>query len=147
MAKVYTVGHSNRSLSIFINLLKYYNIKVIIDVRRFPKSTKYPHFNRENLSHELNKLSIRYLWLGNLLGGFRRGGYEEYMKTKDYVKGINRLISVIQNTNCNVAIMCSEKLWFKCHRRFISDTLVSEGIEVIHIIDKDKTYRHRLKRV
>ena len=131
----------------FISLLKYYDIKMLVDVRRFPKSTKYPYFNRDRLQHKLDKLGIGYLWLGVLLGGFRKGGYEEYMKTEDYTEGINRLLSAIQNTNCNVAIMCSEKLWFKCHRRFISDTLVSRGIEVIHIIDKGKTYKHRLKRV
>jgi len=147
MAKVYTIGHSNRSLSTFMDLLRYYNIRMLIDVRRFPKSTKYPYFNRDSLQRELDKLGIGYLWLGDLLGGFRRGGYEEYMKTEDYIEGINRLMSVIQNTNCNVAIMCSEKLWFRCHRRFISDTLVGRGIEVIHIIGRGKTYRHRLKRV
>lgn len=147
MAKVYTVGHSNRSLSEFIQLLKQYGIEVIVDVRRFPKSTKYPHFNREILEDELGKYNIKYTWLGDLLGGFRKGGYRNYMLSKDYMEGIRRLISVILRYDNKVAIMCSEKLWFKCHRRFISDTLVSKGIEVNHIIDKNRTSKHKLKRV
>ncbi|OYT51463.1 MAG: hypothetical protein B6U76_11015 [Desulfurococcales archaeon ex4484_217_2] len=147
MAKAYTIGHSNRQLDEFIELLKQYNIKIVVDVRRFPKSTKYPHFNREILEQELKKHSVKYVWLGDLLGGFRKGGYVNYMSSRDYMEGIGRLMSIIFEYDGRTAIMCSEKLWFKCHRRFISDTLVSRGVEIYHIIDRNRVSKHRLKRV
>ena len=137
------MGHSNRSLSIFIDLLNTYGIKAVIDVRRFPSSRKYPWFTRENLSKALEKVGIRYIWLGDLLGGYRKGGYREYMKTIEYKKGIEKLIKYIYEVGGYTAILCSEKLWFRCHRRFISDTLVEKGFEVIHIIDFNKVYRHK----
>ena len=144
---IYTVGHSNRSLMEFIKLLKMYNVKVVVDVRRFPKSTKYPYFNKDNLSQALSKHDIGYLWLGYLLGGYRKGGYENYMKSKDYMNGIRKLIEVLNTYGSGkVAIMCSEKLWFKCHRRFIADTITSMGYTVIHIIDEGTTYKHRLRK-
>ncbi len=145
--RVYTLGHSNRSLNDFIDLLNKYRIRVIVDIRRFPKSTRYPYYNRENLKEILEEKGITYIWLGELLGGYRSGGYKEYMKTKGYREGIRRLIEVIEANKDFVAIMCSERLWFKCHRRFIADTLVELGYEVIHIIDKDKAHTHRKQKL
>ena len=85
---VYTVGHSNRTLGEFISLLKQYRIAVIVDVRRFPTSRRVPWFKRELLMELLPVHGIGYIWLGELLGGFRPGGYEEYMKTEEYWHGI-----------------------------------------------------------
>jgi len=141
--KIYTIGHSNRSLSDFLEIIKRYNIRIIVDVRRFPKSSRYPYYNREELEKVLRENHVDYIWLGDLLGGYRNGGYEEYMKTSDYLRGIEKLLNIIERVEDNIAIMCSEKLWFKCHRRFIANTLVNMGYEVIHIIDKDKVYTHR----
>lgn len=139
---VYTIGHSNRELSILVRILSKYGIRVLIDVRRFPTSRKYPWFNRENLEKSLGIVGIKYIWLGDSLGGYRKGGYNEYMKTEEYSSGIKELID-ISSSKISV-IMCSEKLWFRCHRRLISNTLVEKGLEVIHIIDEDKTYKHRI---
>jgi uncharacterized protein (DUF488 family) len=139
---IYTVGHSNRTLEEFISILEKYEIKVVIDVRRFPTSRKYPWFSKENLKKRFSEIGLEYIWLGDLLGGYRKGGYVNYMKTGDYIRGISTLKNII-NREENVVIMCSEKLWFRCHRRFISDTLSLEGYEVIHIIDHDKTYIHK----
>ncbi len=137
--RVYTIGHSNRSLKEFLDLLDKYHIRVIIDVRRFPKSTRFPYYDKENLERILKDKGITYIWLGELLGGYRSGGYEKYMETKEYREGIRRLVEIIEETKDFVAIMCSERLWFKCHRRFIADTLVKLGYNVIHIIDRNKT--------
>ncbi len=146
--RVYTIGHSNRPLNEFIDLLKRYNIRVVVDVRRFPKSARYPYYNREVLEETLENEGISYVWLGELLGGYRSGGYEEYMKTEGYREGIRKLVEIIERSNKHVAIMCSERLWFRCHRRFIANTLVELGYDVIHIIDKDKVYVHkRQKRI
>jgi len=143
---VYTVGHSNRGLEELINLLKRYGIRVIIDIRRFPTSRKYPHFNRENLSRSLEGVGIKYFWLGNELGGFREGGYEKYMASNEWLRGYEHLLKLLEEfKDTNIALMCSERLWFKCHRRFISDALVRDGFKVIHIIDAERVYVHKLR--
>jgi len=59
------------------------------------------------------------------------------------MKGVEKLLEIVKKTKGNVVIMCSEKLWFKCHRKFISNTLVSKGLTVIHIIDFSRTYVHK----
>jgi len=142
---VYTIGHSNRSIEEFVNILKRYNIKLVIDVRRFPTSRKYPWFNRDFLEKYLKNLDIGYVWLGEYLGGFREGGYENYMKTEQYRYGISLLVRYIENLDHGFCtIMCSERLWFRCHRRYISNTLVEFGYDVIHIIDIDKVQKHRV---
>lgn len=95
---VYTVGHSNRSLDEFLRLLQKYGITLIIDIRRFPKSRKYPHFNKEYLENILSDSNLKYMWLGDLLGGYRKEGYREYMKTRQYQKGIEKLVKIIEKT-------------------------------------------------
>ncbi|MCD6514519.1 MAG: DUF488 domain-containing protein [Candidatus Odinarchaeota archaeon] len=139
---IFTVGHSNRSFEELIRILKKYNIETIVDVRSFPTSKKYPWFNRESLEIELPKFKIKYIWLKDL-GGYRRGGYEKYQESEQYKIALDDLISLAKESR--VAIMCAEKLWFKCHRRFISNDLVRRGIEVIHIIDLKRTQKHKLK--
>jgi len=141
---IYTIGHSTRSIDEFIDLLKQYNIALIIDVRRFPGSKKYPHFNREILDKVLGERSIKYFWLGELLGGFRKGGYETYTETEEFRKGIENLIQIMKQGT--IAVMCAEIVWFRCHRRYISDKLVQLGYEMVHIIDGKRTYVHKLKK-
>jgi len=144
--RVYTLGHSNRSLNEFINILLRYKISVVVDVRRFPSSRRYPYFSRETLERVLSNLGIKYVWLGDLLGGFRSSGYESYIKSEEFRRGFEELIKIIKEINQGyVAILCRERLWFKCHRRFISNELTKYGIEVIHIIEQGKTYKHKIK--
>ncbi|OYT28683.1 MAG: hypothetical protein B6U95_03705 [Thermofilum sp. ex4484_82] len=148
IVEVYTIGHSNRSLKDFIEILNYYRIGVVIDIRRFPTSSKYPHFKKEVLKAELENKGISYVWLGEELGGFRSGGYRQYMKSEEYKAGIRKLSKIIIDSSkkgLKIALMCSEKLWFKCHRRHISDTLLGMGYSVVHIIDKEKTYVHKTR--
>ncbi len=147
VVEVYTIGHSNRSLEEFLEILEEYRIGVVVDVRRFPSSRKYPHFRKEDLERALKEKNIRYIWLGDKLGGFRPGGYESYMKTVDFKNGFSFLLRIIkENKDEKIAIMCRERLWFKCHRRFISDILVWLGYRVVHIIGKDKIYVHKKSR-
>ncbi len=138
---IYTIGHSNRTLEDLITILSKYGVKILVDIRRFPTSRKYPWFRRERLEHTLKVNGIKYIWMGEDLGGYREGGYKKYMASSRYLEGIDRLIDISRKDV--TAIMCSEKLWFRCHRRHISDTLVSKGLRVIHIIEIDKTYTHR----
>jgi len=137
---IYTIGHSNRSLDKFIDILKFFRIETLIDVRRFPKSIYNPQFNKENLNIILHQNNIEYFWIEKL-GGFRKGGYLEYMNSKEFKEGLKRLIEIAKKKKS--AIMCAEILWFKCHRRFISEKISSLGFKIIHIYDKNKIYEHK----
>ena len=142
---MYTVGHSNRTIDEFLRLLRKYDIKIVVDVRRFPTSSKYPHFSLENLRKILKSEGIRYIWLGDKLGGYRSGGYLKYMKCNIFKRGLEELIRIIETCKVNLAIMCSEKFWFKCHRRFIANELVRRGYKVIHIVNSERTKVHKFK--
>jgi len=138
---VYTVGHSNRSLEELLALLRKHGVEVVVDVRRWPKSSKFPHFNATQLKEVLEHEGFRYVWLGSELGGYREGGYERYMETEDFKRGLEALEALAREGV--VAVLCAERLWFRCHRRFIADALVRDGFRVIHIVDEGRVYEHR----
>jgi len=140
---IFTIGHSNRTLDEFLHILQKYGVELIVDVRRFPTS-KWEWFKKENLREELNKRSISYEYLGDLLGGFRKGGYGKHMKTQEFKKGLKRVKEFARNHR--VAIMCSEKIVFKCHRRFIARPLQRRGIRVVHIVDSERAFELSLLR-
>ena len=137
--KIYTIGHSNRSIDEFIQLLKQYEIKCIVDVRRFPTS-KFEEYKKENLEAILNRNGIKYFHLANL-GGFR-GGYEKWMLSKEWKETYQKLKEIA--SNCIVAILCAEKLPFKCHRRYIARALKKDGWEVLHIISQDRVWKEKI---
>jgi uncharacterized protein (DUF488 family) len=138
--KVYTIGHSNRSYADFNKILKTYNINLVIDVRKIPKSTRFPHFTKENLETQLPKNKIDYIHLQEL-GGYKKEGYQTFSQTKEYFDAINKLIAIIANKTAS--IFCSEILWWRCHRRYIAKTLVEKRIQVTHIIDLNQTQEHK----
>jgi uncharacterized protein (DUF488 family) len=126
----------------FIDVLKAHDIKRVVDVRRFPGSKKFPHFNKDNIEKVLPQNGIEYFYLGDLLGGFRKEGYKNYTKTRKFKEGIKKLLNIAKSAK--VAIMCTEALWFRCHRRYISDELSKLDHDVIHIIDGKRIYEHRI---
>jgi len=128
--KVYTIGYAEREISDFINILKKHNVTVLVDIRRFPKS-KYPAFEKENLKSILEKNGLKYVFLGESLGGFVKGGYEKYMKTQKFRDGFKVLLNLIEKET--VMLMCREKKAKYCHRRFIANLLEKLGIKVIHL--------------
>jgi len=134
--KVWTIGHSNRSIETFLELLKEHNIKVLVDVRSFPTS-KIEHFKREEMERWLPQQGIEYVWLGKELGGYRRGGYKAHMRTKLFREGIKRLLEIAALKR--TCIMCMEPNPKYCHRRFISSQLERKGVKVVHIIAKGQT--------
>lgn len=138
--KIYTIGHSNRSMKEFLRLLKKYGIVTIVDVRRFPTS-KIDIFKKENMKKWLLARGIEYLHLEEL-GGYR-GGYEEWMKNRRWKESYETLKEIASKGR--VAIMCAERLPFRCHRRFIAMKLKSDGWEVIHIIDENKVWEEKRK--
>lgn len=134
---IYTFGHSNYSIEKIREILDFYAIDVVVDVRRFPTS-KFSWLKREELEKKFGK---KYIYLGDKLGGFREGGYEQYMQTAEFKEGIDELMRLAMGRR--IAVMCSEKLWFRCHRRFIAQEIAARGFPVSHIVEfKDNIDRN-----
>jgi len=143
LRRIFTIGHSNRSADEFVKLLKEFGIRAVIDVRRFPTS-KHEHFKRERLQEILCEHGIKYFYLGDKLGGFRSGGYRSFMKTEEFLSGLEELERIAKKEVA--AIMCAERFPWRCHRRFISMALEERGWEVLHIIDNDRIWRPKRRR-
>ena len=153
--RVWTIGHSTRTIDVFISLLEEQGIRLLADVRSLPGSTRHPQFNKETLADSLGKVGIRYEHFPEL-GGRRKArsdsrntawrnasfrGYADYMETEEFHKGIERLLDLASKSGPS-AIMCAEAVWWRCHRGLISDYLKACGIEVLHIVDANKTEPH-----
>jgi uncharacterized protein (DUF488 family) len=153
--RIWTIGHSTRTIEEFIAALEAHGIKLLVDVRSLPGSKRYPQFNRERLAESLKEHGIRYEHFPEL-GGRRKPrpdsrnvawrnasfrGYADYMETAEFRKGVDRLLDLADEAG-PTAIMCAEALWWRCHRSLISDFLKARGIEVIHIIDANKSDPH-----
>lgn len=142
---IYTVGHSTRKMEGLKKLLNIHGIKNLVDVRHSPYSKKFPWFNTDKLEKSLAKEGINYIWIEEL-GGFRKGGYREYRKTGEYKKGIEKILYLVQNSSSGpTAIMCAEYKWWKCHRRYISDTLKDLGFLLKHIMNENRVDAHKKK--
>jgi len=155
MKRIWTIGHSTRTIGDFIAALKGNKIKLLADVRLLPGSKRYPQFNKDSLADSLGRAGIRYEHFPEL-GGRRKPkldsrntawrndafrGYADYMETKEFHKGIERLLNLGDEIG-PPAIMCAEAVWWRCHRGLISDFLKARGIEVIHIFDANKMEPH-----
>jgi len=138
----------------FIHTLESFEIQVLVDVRSFPGSRRYPQFNKENLRNALTTAGIEYLHFPKL-GGRRRArpdslnmawrnesfrGYADYMETKEFEAGMSRLLTIVAEKRA--AIMCAEAIWWRCHRSLISDYLKAKRVKVIHILSLRKSQEH-----
>jgi uncharacterized protein (DUF488 family) len=146
---VFTIGHSTRSIDAFTTLLGEAEIDLCVDVRSIPRSRMNPQFNTEILPVSLAAVGIDYRHL-RALGGRRgrQGGdapspnglwrnaafrnYADYAMTAPFRAGLDDLLALAQTRRC--AIMCAEAVWWRCHRRIITDYLLAEGIPVAHIM-------------
>jgi uncharacterized protein (DUF488 family) len=130
-------------------------IELLADVRSWPGSKRYPQFNKETLAGSLNAHGIHYEHFPEL-GGKRKPkpdsrntvwrnasfrGYADHMETEEFHKGVKRLLNCASEAG-PAAIMCAEAVWWRCHRSLVSDYLKSRGIEVMHILDANKTEPH-----
>jgi len=141
-AMVFTVGHSNHPLAVFLDLLTTSGITTVIDVRSRPRSGYAPHFNRETLEPALAERRIAYSFMGNSLGGmpsdprfYDAEGYVLYFQvaaTDDFQVGIVRVIELASKER--VAVMCGEEDPIACHRRLLVGRVLAErGVELVHI--------------
>ncbi len=137
---VYTLGTSTRSLEEFIQLLTSHSVGVVIDVRRFP-SSRFEHFRREKMEGLLPEAGIEYIYLGEELGGYRRGGYKNFTATSQFQTGLRKLKEIARKRN--TAIICAERFPWRYHRRFIALELEKRGWQVSHIIDKGRNWMPR----
>jgi uncharacterized protein (DUF488 family) len=154
---LFTIGHSTHPLDRFLALLAQQNIEALLDVRRFPGSRKHPHFNRDNFAPALQKAGVEYHWLEALGGrrpkqrdespnlglesrGFRN--YADYMLTAEFQEGVARLLEVARQKR--TAIMCAEGLFWRCHRRLVSDLLTAIGVRVQHMMPTGDVRPHQL---
>ncbi len=128
---IYDIGHSTRSKEVFISILKKHSIELVIDVRRFPRSRKFPHFDREVMEDYLLREGIDYVWMGEKLGGFRKGGYEEWSRTESFAQGIEELEKMALKKK--IVILCAEGFYMRCHRRFILERMRRRGWKIKHL--------------
>lgn len=151
---IWTVGHSTRSWEEFIALLRVHRIDAIADVRRFPGSRRYPWFASESLADTLPEEGIAYRWLPQL-GGRRRAvpdspngawrnaafqGYADHMASAEFAEGLQALLALAAARR--TAMMCAEAVWWRCHRRLVSDLLQHRGWQVLHIVDPRPAQEH-----
>jgi len=138
---IYSLGTSNRGFEEFVNLLKSYAIEMVVDVRSFPTS-KFQHFERESLLQSLGGQGFGYYYLGKELGGYRKGGYEAYTQTLEYRVGLELLERMA--SRCRCAILCAERLPWRCHRRFIGRSLQERDWKVVHILEEEKIWEDKI---
>jgi uncharacterized protein (DUF488 family) len=145
---LFTLGHSNRSFDDLLDVLRSHGIAVLVDIRTIPRSRANPQFNGDVLGPALAEAGIRYVplrSLGGLRGKTRRDGpspndgwelesfrnYADYAQTPAFREGLRQLIAIASREP--TAIMCAEMLWWRCHRRIVTDHLLARGVPVVHL--------------
>ena len=155
----FTIGHSNRSLEDFVALLRQNEIGLVADIRKIPMSRTNPQFNKETLPGALAGHGIAYDHIAALAG--RRGktrdlpadlngfwtndsfhNYADYALSDDFRAGLDHLISEGRERRC--AMMCSEALWWRCHRRIVTDHLIARAETVFHIMGNGRVEPARM---
>jgi uncharacterized protein (DUF488 family) len=153
--RIWTIGHSTLAIDHFISLLKENGVKLLVDVRAWPGSKRYPQFNKDALAESLNAHGIRYEHFPEL-GGKRKSkpdsrntawrnasfrGYADYMEAEQFQKGIERLLDIAAKVG-PTAMMCAEAVWWRCHRSLVADYLKARGVEVLHVLGANKVEPH-----
>ena len=154
--RLYTIGHSTRTLDELVALLRAHDVSILADIRTIPRSRHNPQFEAESLRAALARRRIRYVHLP-ALGGLRRArkdspnggwrnasfrGYADYMLTEDFERGLAELQALTGEGT--VAVMCAEAVPWRCHRSLVADALTVRGAHVEDIIGPGQSHPHRL---
>lgn len=149
----YTVGHSTRTIEEFVELLQTAEVTLVIDIRTIPKSRTNPQYNKDTLPERLAAFNIGYEYIDEL-GGLRSKSkdvqasvnsfwqnqsfhnYADYTLTKSFCNGLAHMIRLGRQQRC--VMMCSEAVWWRCHRRIVADYLIARGESVFHLMVKNK---------
>ncbi|HLH19874.1 MAG TPA: DUF488 domain-containing protein [Bryobacteraceae bacterium] len=153
-----TVGHSNRSIDEFIEILRAHRVDTVADVRTVPRSRHNPQFNREALPGSLAAAGIEYVHMPGL-GGLRHPrkdsvnkgwrnlsfrGYADYMQTPEFAQALDELLRLASGRR--VAAMCAEAVPWRCHRSLIADAAAARGVEAEHLMSAAKSEPHRMTK-
>ena len=154
---LYTIGHSTHPIEVFLGLLGQHEIRTLVDVRSFPSSRRWPQFNHHELEASVQERGVCYRWC-KALGGRRHSllrdsphsawqhpafrSYADYADTAEFATGIEYLSQLAASGHC--ALMCSEGLWWRCHRRIIADYMTMRGWDIRHIMPSGKLAMHSL---
>jgi uncharacterized protein (DUF488 family) len=153
---IWTIGHSNHTLDKFLQILAAHNIEIVIDVRRFPASRKWPHFNAAALAQSLPARGIAYAGVPEL-GGRRKArpdslhtawrveafrGYADFTDTPEFQEGLEKLMTLARERRA--AVMCAEALPWRCHRSLIADALIARSWEVFDVLSEREARPHKL---
>lgn len=145
--RIYTIGHSTRDWVDFVALLERHGIARLVDVRTFPGSRRYPHFDRERMAPALAEAGIVYEH-APALGGRRRArpnapptgwrnagfaGYADHMTTAEFRDALEALLA--STAQRPTSVMCSEAVHWRCHRALLADAMIARGVDVQHIMD------------
>lgn len=155
-ARLYTIGHSTRTFEELLDLLRAFEVTVLVDVRTIPRSRHNPQFNADALRVALPACGLGYVQVSELgglrkarkdspNGGFRNAsfrGFADHMLTEGFEAGLEKLRAVVLEGT--VALMCAEAVPFRCHRSLIADALVARGAHVEHITSATRATPHRL---
>lgn len=155
--RFFALGHSTRSFTEFVGLLREHGITTVADIRRFPGSRRYPQFNQAALAAALSAEGIRYVHLPRL-GGRRLGlgaaspnlawrnasfrAYADHMQTAEFAEGLDELIGLAAGGP--VALLCAEAVPWRCHRSLVADALLARGFQVDHILGPRRSNPHQL---
>ncbi len=148
----FTIGHSTRAIEEFTGLLVPNGVALLVDVRTVPRSRANPQYNFDVLPASLAKIGIGYEHIASLGGlrGRRRDvpsevngywenrsfhNYADYALGEEFRAGLARLVALGSERRC--AIMCAESVWWRCHRRIITDYLLARGFDVFHLVSSD----------
>jgi uncharacterized protein (DUF488 family) len=157
LKRIYTIGHSTRTLEEFIALLAEHGVARLADIRRYPGSRRYPHFSGESLQQSLPAHGILYTHF-DALGGRRQPardspngawendqfrGYADHMATPEFQQAVDRLL----DHELPTVVMCAEAVPWRCHRNLLSDELLRRGIEVVHIVGAGPARPHALSKM
>jgi uncharacterized protein (DUF488 family) len=145
----FTIGHSTRSIADFVELLRAGEVEHVIDVRTIPRSRTNPQYNEDALGRALAECQIghgRIAALGGLrsrvreippeLNGWWQNrsfhNYADHALSEEFGQGLEQLVTLGHERR--TAVMCSEAVWWRCHRRVIADHLIAHGEEVFHLM-------------
>jgi uncharacterized protein (DUF488 family) len=156
---IFTIGHSTRSIPEFVDVLRSGPANLVVDVRTVPKSRRNPQYGEAVIGEELAPYQVGYTWiaaLGGLRGkshdvppdvnGFWQNqsfhNYADYALSDEFAAALDELLAISSERRC--AIMCAEAVWWRCHRRIISDYLLARGRTVLHLMGGERVEPARL---
>lgn len=156
MTRLYTLGHSTRTIEEFMGLLCHYGIKTLVDIRTVPRSRHNPQYDQSVFMATLTEAGIHYIYLKGLGGlrpktdsdvnlGWRNASfrnYADYMQTADFDKALGELIKIAELETA--VILCAEAVPWRCHHSLVADALLIRGVEVIDIMDERHANPHKL---